>query len=202
MIDAALVCARRLHGDDRGRKALGDHRFSLGGRLLGVLGEGDDAHAQRQLAHRGDVLIDMQADDAGAALDGLHAVLRADDDRLGAEGEHQRAGEQHGADHAVHLRHLVRQQHKAHEDVDQITLVHAAAQRFGGVHGQWLAGNGAAARVQNAAHAVAARVEHHQGIQVFTDVAFFQIVTFHSCYRPSGRFALIIVVTNRKCKRN
>ena len=122
----------------------------------------------------------MQTDDARAAANRLHAVLRTDDDGLGVKGKHKRAGKQHGGNHAVHLRHFMRKKNESGQDIDQIAGLDRVCEPLRGVHGQRFAGCHAAACVKNAADAIAPRIEVHQGIEVFTDVASFKFVTVHN----------------------
>ncbi len=99
-------------------------------------------------------------------------VSRADDDRLGIERHHQRPGQQHGTDCAVHLGHFMRQQHKPGDNVHKVVLFYCIAQHLRRVHRQRLTGVGAAARVEHTADSVAARIQIHQSIEVFAHVAF------------------------------
>ena len=184
VVNAQLVRARRFDGDRRGGRSMSEQLIDGGGRLRQIFREADDAHAHRHFAHGVDIFIDMQTDDAGAAAYRLNAVLRTDDDGLCVKGEDERAGEQHGGNHAVHLRHFMRQKHKTGQDIDHIARLDRIDERLSGVHGQRFAGRLAAARVEDAADAVAPRIEIHQGIEVFAYVAFFKFVTVHSSHRP------------------
>ena len=121
----------------------------------------------------------MQTNDGGALFYGLNAVGGAYDDRLCTERHHQRAGQQHGTDRAVHLGHFMRQQDESGNNVHQIVLFYRIAQHLRRVHRQRFTGIGAAARVQNAADTVAAGVKIHQSIEIFAYVALFQFVTGH-----------------------
>lgn len=182
---------------------LRQQRVGCCGGVARVFGEADHAHAHGQFAHGGNILIDMQADDGGAVFDGLHAVYRADDDRLGVKSQHECAGQQHGGNHAVHLRNLMRQKHKARQNIDQIAGLHGVHERLRGVHGQRLTRGLSASGVENAAHAVATGIEVHQGIQVFADISFFQFIAVH---RTASSFAIckdgfIIHARNGKIKR-
>ena len=74
----------------------------------------------------------------------------------------------------------MRKKNESGQDIDQIAGLDRICELLRGVHGQRLAGFLAAARIKDAADAVAPRIEVHQGIEVFTNVAFFEFVTVHN----------------------
>ena len=180
VVNADVVCPRRFDGDDGGGHALREQRIGLVPGAADVLGEALNAHAHGQLEHVGDILINVQPDDGGTVLDGLHAVFRTDDDRLCAEGQHERAGEQHGGNHAVHLRHFMRKKNESGQDIDQIAGLNRVHERLRGVHGQRFARRLAAPGVEDAADAVAPRIKIHQGVEVFPHISFFQFIAVHA----------------------
>ena len=89
VVHAQRIGAAGFHRNHGGGLA-GCQRGSLrrGGGF--VLGKRCHAHAQGQLLHRVQVLVDMQPHDGSAFFDCLYAVLRADDDRFRAERQNQR----------------------------------------------------------------------------------------------------------------
>ena len=181
MVNAQSVGTAGFHRDDR-RRFTGGQLGGLGGGGGLILSKGHHAHAQWQFLHGVQVFVNMQAYHGGALFNGLHTVAGADDDRLGVECHDQCAGQQHGADRAVHLRHTMWQQNKSNQNVHQVVFFYAVVQHLGGVHRQRLASKGAAACIQNAADTVAAGVEVHQRIEVFAYIAFFQFIAGHTVH--------------------
>ena len=141
-----------------------------------------------------EILVDMQPHDSDRASARWPGTLSSGQtmDRLGTERHHQRPGQQHGTDCAVHLGHFMRQQHKPGDNVHKVVLFYCIAQHLRRVHRQRLTGVGAAARVENTADSVAARIADSSKHRGFRPRCVFPVHRGSSCTPPAQSTTVVL----------